>query len=256
MKITLLILLTVFNIWMVWKYKQDNAFLLNWSKGQVLEDDKPSEKAIKLLTYIRQNLRTKRCPDSFLLPIFRFLRPTPRQIAVSQGDCADKSRLLITLLRLHDVPASKVALHDAEGVSRHAVVEAEIENNGRMVMDAVYGLYFPADSGFYHSRDLQKDESLLRDRVAHLVDLGEDVLRPPLERYPYHKYTYMNPRSINWEKSIVTRIAYSVLHVFIGDKTDTIERPFFVERPAIMLLIVGLFAQLGIVLTYLPALWR
>lgn len=252
MKIAAFTILTLFNIWLIWKYQQDNAFLLKYTKGVVEPDDTRSEKAVKLLTHIRQNLRTKRCPDSFLLPIFRFLRPTPRQIAESQGDCADKSRLLITLLRLHDVPASKVALHDAEGISRHAVVEAEIENNGKMVMDAVYGLYFPADNGYHHSRDIQKDENILRNRVAQLVELGEDQLRPPLERYPYHKYTYINPRSINWEKSFITRTIYSVLRIVMGDRVDKIERPFFVERPALMLLIVSLFAQAGIALTWLP----
>ena len=75
----------------------------------------------------------------FLLPIFSFLRPMPRQVMEQGGDCADRSRLVIRMLRLHGIGASKWALYTKEMKSVHAVVELEAEA-GKMVADPLYGL--------------------------------------------------------------------------------------------------------------------
>ena len=64
------------------------------------------------------------------------------------GDCADRSRLLIVLLRHEGIYATKVALHDSQGSPQHAVVSASIEDEDHsMVIDALFGMYFPKPEG-------------------------------------------------------------------------------------------------------------
>jgi hypothetical protein len=256
-RIPLLVLLTIADIGLVWKYQDDNRYLYNFSKQFIEETDLLSEKVIKSVEFIRANLRTKEEPRAFLLPVFGFLSPPPREVADRGGDCADRSRLLITLLNLHGIKASKVALYDGEGIPRHAVVSAKVENNQVMVADAVYGIYFPKPEGGYYSvNDLKLDEGILRHRVEEMVAWGSDGQRPRMENYPYEKYTYRRPRTINWDKSIPMKLIYNGLKLIIGDKVDHIERPSFVERPALMLLYACIGLQLMLLLTYIPPVNR
>ena len=68
------------------------------------------------------------------------------------GDCADRSRLVIRMLRLHGIGASKWALYTKEMKSVHAVVELEAET-GKMVADPDFGLWFPRPAeGIYGIR--------------------------------------------------------------------------------------------------------
>lgn len=253
-----LIVLTATDAGLIIKYNFDNNFLSNYAEQYISESGKESDTAVQLATAIRNKLVAKRNSGSFIAPVFRFLRPTARQIAESGGDCADKSRLLITLLKLKGIDASKVALYDDQEKPRHAVVEVKIENDQEMAIDAYYGLYFPKPGGGYYSVwDIQQDESILKSRIDSLLAQGNDVRRPRLSRYPYHKYTYRQPRTINWDKSFVMQGLYTVLTTIFGqDAINRLERPYITERPALMLLAVCLFLQLVIAITYLPVINR
>ena len=84
----------------------------------------------------------------------------------------DRSRLVIRLLRLHGIEASKWALYTKEMKSVHAVVELEAET-GKMVADPLYGLWFPRpDGGYYDIKELRQSPSILRGRIQTLVREG------------------------------------------------------------------------------------
>lgn len=257
--LVLIIILTLIDIVLIVKYRDDNKYLLNLSGQIVSSQDIPSEKTIKFMKYIREEVPDKRNTSFFLLPVLRFLRPTARQAAENGGDCADSSRLLIRLLRLNNIQASKVALYDKQQAPQHAVVQVNIENNQKMVVDPYFGIYFPKkNAGKYYSLDdIKNTESILHDRVTALVDQGEQH-RPLLSRYPFAQYTYAQPRTINWDKSFLLKIIYQITKFFIGERVDEIKRPYFVESPALMLLYAVLSLQVIIVIgTWLfPKTWK
>ncbi len=172
----------------------------------------------------------------FLLPLFRPLRPTARQVIEGGGDCADRSRLLIALLRLRGIHGSKWALYNARGESVHAVVEADVES-GKMVADPLFGLWFPKpQDGFYDIHELKQDPKILATRVTELRAQGIQPGVDRLQLYPLSEYVYTNARTINWNKNAVLRGIYSVLHSTLGERAGELERPGFAEEPPLMVI--------------------
>lgn len=236
-------LLIIVEIFIFYKYINDNIYFLNISKNVINSSDTQNTKVIKLLEYVREKIPSKKNDRYFLLPIFKFMRPTPRQVIEFGGYCANKSRLLITLLQLNGISASKIALYDDAGVSQHAVVEVEINKGEKMVVDPTYGLYFPKGGNtYYNLDDLRKDEKILVQRIKELVmdNLKNDHI-PDLSKYPLNQYVYRHPRTINWEKSIFMKCTYTLLSLMLGERINYIKRPTFVERPVLMIFYVGIF---------------
>jgi hypothetical protein len=209
----------------------------------------PSEQAKEIVLSLKDK------PDEgndsyFLLPIFRPLRPTAAQVIENGGDCADRSRLVITLLNLRGIHATKWALYNANGESKHAVVEADVES-GKMVLDPLFGIWFPKqDGGYFGIRELRQDPNILLERLKELraekVSPGADRL----ELYPTNDYIYANARTINWTKTATMRDTFSILHRMLGDRAYALPRPGFVEEPALMV-IYGL----GVLEVFLILLW-
>jgi hypothetical protein len=186
----------------------------------------------------------------FILPIFSMLRPTARQVASWGGDCADRSRLLVRLFQLRGIRASKWVLYSGTSRPEHAVVEIEAEH-GKMVVDPLFGLWFPRRPGEYYGiKDLRKNPNILRDRVQYLLLSGEQPGAARLERYPLDRYVYDNVRTINWDKSVVLRRLYEVLRSVVGRRVDEIRRPEFVEDPASMVVLGLIPLEAVIVVTW------
>jgi len=59
----------------------------------------PSRKVLTLLDYIDKHVARVETTDESFLPGLSFLRPTARQVLEKGGDCADRSRLLVELLK-------------------------------------------------------------------------------------------------------------------------------------------------------------
>lgn len=189
----------------------------------------------------------------FLLPVFRLLRPTPWQVIEKGGDCADRSRLVIALMRLRGIQASKWALYDAQGESRHAVVQAEVES-GKMVVDPLFGIWFPKpDGGYFAIPELKQDPAIVVQRISDLRAKGQRPGTDRLETYRFDQYVYSNARTINWNKSPIFRISYSILHRLLGDRVDDLRRPAFVEEPALMVVYGTAGFEVVIVLVWLVA---
>ena len=209
----------------------------------------PSEQAIKVVESLKP-LPEIENSSYFLLPIFSVLRPMPRQVLEQGGDCGDRSRLVIRMLRLHGIGASKWALYTKEMKSVHAVVELDAET-GKMVADPLYGLWFPSPSGGYYSiRELRQSPEILRDRIQSLVERGKRPGTSNLRKYPMEEYSYAYAKTINWEKWVVTWPLYKALSIIMGPSIDNLQRPAFVEAPQIMVVMIAGAIQGGLIIAY------
>ena len=209
----------------------------------------PSQQAIKAVDTLK-DLPAIQNSSYFLLPIFSFLRPMPRQVIEQGGDCADRSRLVIRLLRLHGIKASKWALYTKEMKSVHAVVELEAET-GKMVVDPLFGIWFPRpDGGYYGIRELRQSPSILQDRVHSLLQEGVQPGFSDLRSYPLNEYTYQYAKTINWEKWVGMFLVYESLKLVMGQAIDDLRRPTFVEAPQLMVVVIAGAIQGGLVVLY------
>lgn len=217
-------------------------------------DAPPSEQVKQVLSFLRTK-PTATNTSSFLLPVLAPLRPTARQVADQGGDCADRSRLLVVLLDLRNVRASKWALYSADGVPRHAVIEVETEQ-GKMVADPLFGLWYPRPKGGYYSiEDLRSNSRLFQDHIRDLRSRHEQPGAERLDWYPLDVYSYSYARTINWDKSTPMRLLYRALHAVIGDRVNEIHRPEWAEQPA-MMVVIGLgLAEFGVVFAWVVFAW-
>ncbi|MEO7859369.1 MAG: hypothetical protein ABIU05_02820 [Nitrospirales bacterium] len=236
-------------------YLNEEEYLLGLMDRVAPRSLPPSEQAIKVV----ESLKVLPVKDFsalqqdnryFLLPIFSFLRPMPRQVMEQGGDCADRSRLVIRMLRLHGIGASKWALYTKEMKSVHAVVELEAEA-GKMVADPLYGLWFPRpEGGYYDIKELRQSPSILQGRIQTLLREGVRPGSSDLKSYPIDEYTYQYAKSINWEKWAVTWPLYKALRIIMGSSIDNLQRPAFVEAPQIMVAIMAAVLQGCLIIIY------
>lgn len=197
----------------------------------------PSEQAKRIVGFLRD--KPVITNDSyFILPIFSVFRATPRQVAEQGGDCSDRSRLTIRLLQRRGIKSSKWALYSADMRPQHAVVEVKTEQ-GLMVIDPLFGLWFPrVAGGFYAIKDLKENPSILKERIKTLIAQGERPGQGRLEYYPLDLYIYDYARTVNWDKSPLMKVGYSSMKLLLGQQVDDMPRPMFVESPELMVVIV------------------
>lgn len=230
-------------------YLREEDYLLGLMDRIAPRSLPPSEQAIQRIEALK-DIPGIQNYSYFLSPVFSFLRPMPRQVLEQGGDCGDKSRLVIRLLRLHGIEASKWALYTREMKSVHAVVELEAET-GKMVVDPDYGLWFPRpDGGYYDIKELRQSPSILQGRIQTLVREGVRPGSIDLKSYPIDEYTYQYAKSINWEKWVLTWPLYKILRVIMGTGLDNLQRPVFVEAPQLMVVIIAGVMQVGLMVLY------
>jgi hypothetical protein len=214
----------------------DDQHYLHALVDRIVSADKaPSEQVLAILEYLR-HVPAIENSSYFLLPIFRWLRPPARSVAEEGGDCSDRARLVINLLYLRDIHATKWALYSADNLPQHAAVEVEVET-GKMVIDALFGIYFPRPhGGYYGIQDLMENSGILDRRIADLRKMNVRLGAGKLQYYPLDKYRYEFSRTINWNKSIVTERLYKILRIIVGNRVDNLTRPYFFEVPALMVI--------------------
>lgn len=212
----------------------------------------PSEQAIKVLEFLKEK------PDIdnqsyFLWPIFKFLRATPRQVIEQGGECGDRSRLVIRLLGVRGIHAAKWALYSREMKSVHAAVELEAET-GKMVVDPLFGLWFPrSGGGYYGISELKRSPEILRHRVQSLVQEGNRPGTSDLRGYPFEQYSYEHAKTINWDKWPGTWTIYNALRQISGPSVDDLPRPAVVETPQLMVVTMAATLQGSLLAAYVLA---
>lgn len=228
-------------------YIEEQAYLSKLNDALAPPNLPPSEVAKAIIRYLEARPAIEN-PGYALLPIFRPLRPTARQVATWGGDCADRARLMIRLLALRGIDATKWALYAPDGTPVHAAVEIETEV-GPMAVDTLYGIWFPkppGSLGYYDIKELKANPRILHDRIQMLVARGRNPGVERLAHYPLDRYVYDDARSINWDKTVLTRLLYRGLRWVLEDEVDDLPRPSIAEQPALMI-IVGMGVLEGIV---------
>jgi hypothetical protein len=224
-------------------YRRDQRFLVELMDRIVSAALPPSEQVKHVVNSLRDK-PFEHISKFFLASIFQFLRPTPRQVADSGGTCSDRCRLIVVLLGLRGIGASKWAIYSPDLVPCHAVVEVETED-GKMIVDPSFGLWFPRpDGGYYGVEDLRRDPGILTQRIQELLAKGNPDGLGNLEFYPLDKYIFTYARTINWDKNWGSRLLYDLLHGVMGSRVNGTLRPAWAEQPALMIIYSGFLVEL------------
>ena len=97
--------------------------------------------------------------------------PTLLQVLEAGGDCADKSRLVAAMLNELNIDAGLVMISPCpQSGFIHTVVEAQYEG-GRMVVDHIWNVDYPAANGRYLGVRELAGTNLGRERVVELQSL-------------------------------------------------------------------------------------
>jgi hypothetical protein len=161
----------------------------------------------------------------FILPA---LGPTPIQVLESGGDCADKSRLIAAMLNSLSIEAGLVMISPCRYCQFiHTVVEARQER-GRMVVDPIWNVDYPAPDGSYLGvRDLA-GTNLGRERIAALQ--RQRGAADKIAAMPTTEGTFDYAAALNWDKNGVTATAAAMLRL-LGYSPETMFRPRYLEDP-------------------------
>ncbi len=209
------------------------------------------DRVLRLLQYVHAIPRTAENTAFFLLP---GLRATPAQVLSGGGDCADRSRLLVAMLREVGTPATMVLCFDENtGAPTHTVVSA-VTSQGGMVVDPAYGMHFPKSGGqgYYGLTELRESPTILADRLAELR--GILPAKHPVRSYNPRSASYRRASSCNWNKNAMTRVLHSMLHPLAGDELYSWTRPIVLEEPK--LFVTALAAGVALISLVLPWAYR
>ena len=210
-------------------YWRDCAALRAYAAQVAIGTADPQERVLALLDWVHSETGTAKNASFFLLP---HLGATPWQVLESGGDCADKSRLLSSMLRQLDIPATMaMCINPQTSKPSHTVVEARIGPNEYMVVDPAFDLAFPRPgrTGYYGLLELRKDPAILHRR---LEELAAALPRThPLHSYNRTAAVYDRAMTINWGKNSLTGLVHDVLMTRLGDGIYRLPRPLLLEEP-------------------------
>jgi hypothetical protein len=212
-------------------YRSDQARLREIALRETRGISSPAGRAIRLTYWVYHNRGFSKNHGYFLI---RRLGPTPVQVLDFGGDCADKSRLLASMLREIGIPTTVAMCFDRPGNPTHTVVDARLPDGTSMVLDPIWDLYFPreAGGGYYGLLDLRRDPSVLWRRlevVTAAAPPGSKILR-----YNVKADIYDYASTINWDKNRLTRSVRTVVAWWLGDRVFVLPRPTILEEPKLL----------------------
>jgi hypothetical protein len=222
------------------KWKQDSAEIRRIVASSIDENASPDEIVFRSRMFLRESVGYRPHDSYFLLPIFRFMRPTALQVIRQGGDCADRARAFIVILNLFHIQARKLALYDAHGHSVHAVAKVWTRR-GPYYVDLLYNIAHEDEAGIPLSLSELANEDILRSSVQRAVGAGNTRAA----EYPIKDYNFENVHTLNWEKSILTQAIFGLLVETIGEaKAKALPRPYLSEEPALMVIVLAAGASL------------
>ena len=219
-------------------YVLDNSKLKEIGIAVTMNITSNPEKVIKVLDWIYHNKGFGKNRDYF---IFKSLGAAPVSVLEKGGDCADKSKLMWSILDQIGINSTMIMLYDPKtGKPVHTVLEAEYSPGKRMIVDPAYNLFFPkGNTEYYGLIEMRKDAKILEDKVTHLRSKAK--AEDKINRYHLHSSTYHFATSMNWRKNPFTRLLFRVLYPYYGDNIYGIRRPAFLERPKMVLVFILCF---------------
>jgi hypothetical protein len=171
------------------------------------------------------------------------LGATPVQVLEQGGDCEDKSKLLVTLLRELGVKSSLAMLSPcAQCRPTHTVALAET-GAGWTLADSVYNITFPDGRGGFHPIEtLRAKSALLEQRLAELRTARG--LTDKINRYNRDTDHYAHLTTINWDKNALTRGVAGMIRA-AGAEPWSVSRPLFLDYPKQLFALLGFGGALG-----------
>lgn len=219
-------------------YWCDNVVLERIASGKTKNCNEISEKVLKLADFIYHNKGF--CKNQHFV-LFKKFRATPVQVLNYGGDCFDKSRLLVSLLKWINIKSTIIMLfHPITLEPVHTVTLVWLNGSKQMIVDPSHNLYFPKKDGFYSLKEMKNDRNILMDRIHFLMEqsLADQRLWDYYNsKYPVEIQIYDCAASFNWNKNRVTKILYNFLYSIIGDRISELKRNDFFERPKFKLAI-------------------
>lgn len=214
-----------------------------------IDGDAPPDQIVQSARqFLEEHVGYDRTDSYFLLPAFRFMRPTTLQVIEQGGDCAYRTRAFIVILNLFDIEASKRALYSPRGNPVHAVAKVQTAE-GPYYVDVLYNIAHEGEAGRPLSLAQLADEDVLRESIARAVADGNERAAA----YPIDYYNFADVRTINWDKNILTKAAYRLAVLTVGeDAARRIPRPYLSEEPALMVIVLSM----GTSLVLLLVVWR
>lgn len=230
-------------------WRHDNAILHQQSTEVTSSLSTDSQRIKAINDWVYQNRGFAQNDHYFILPA---LGPTPIQVLEWGGDCADKSRLVAAMLNELNIDAGLVMLSPCPRCRFiHTVVEAQHES-GRMVVDPIWHVDYPAPDGKFAGVRNLAWTSLGREHVAELKRQ-----RGPADKItgmPDSEATFDYAVAVNWDKNGLTR-AVAASFKLLGYAPDQMFRPRFLEDPklalTLLLICIGVAIIIGRVLLLL-----
>ena len=220
----------VFGLGLSMSWDNDNAVLRQKAMEVTAGLDRDSARIIAINDWVYYNQGSGKNKGYFLIPA---LGPTPLQVLASGGDCADKSRLVAAMLDEINIKAGLMMISTCLGCEWiHTLVEAQYER-GRMVVDPIWHVHYPAGNGKYLGVQELSGTDLGRRRIVELQQIrGAD---DKITRMPLTEATFDYAAAINWKKSELIRTVKEVLQ-YLGYEPESIFRPRFLEDPKLTLI--------------------
>lgn len=236
------------------KWRVDQSEIRDHVGDAVKAEATDSEKMRQALRYMESEVGYKLTDDYFLLPVFRFMKPTARQVIEGPGgDCAYRARAYIVVLGQQDVEASKLAVYNDAGQPVHAVVKVETEK-GPYVVDLLYNVIHEDRNGDpipLHA--LVDDPKALEGSLKLAAKNGNKAAK----KYPLDQYAYHEVRTLNWDKSAPMKAAFGVVSAVVGEEeARNMPRPYLSEEPALMVIAASGAGAAGCLVLLGIGAWR
>lgn len=228
---------------------RDSARLHETARSVVAGEPTQAGRLTKIVDWVYHNQGFEKNSHYFL---WRRLEATPVQVLEHGGDCSDKSRLTVSLLRELGIPASLAMVKSCPTCAfGHTVALAKM-SSGWTPVDPVYDITFPEGTGkFTPIERLKADPSLQTRRLATLRARGfpdEKIRYFATDRDPF---TYVT--TINWDKNALTRAVARALRA-AGVAPWLVPRPRLMDDPKFLVAIVCFGLAGGLAL--LAVAWR
>lgn len=236
-----------------WVY--DNQRLYEIAHTVSEDGNNNAERIIKLNEWVYSNQGFAK-NEKYL--ILKKLGPTPIDILEHGGDCADKSRLLAAMLKQLGIRSTLAMLYPCRDCQPgHTVVEAEYED-GWMVIDPVYNLWFPIKPNEYYGESymglklLMSNPDFLKARLQYLRE--HRGTSDKINHYDDNMTIYAHARTINWDKNGLVKFVGDMMSRF-GKDPYLMRRPYVMEDPKLAMAIISGVITIGLLILYFT-LWR
>jgi|GEM_PF-714172 len=211
-------------------YRADRLVLRNIAERIVEGANAPAERVVAINNWVHWHGGFVANPQSF---VFASMGATPLQVVDGGGDCADKSRLVVALLREVGIASTPVMCFDPKtGRPVHTVVEARLPDREYIVVDPSFNLWFPKKTEpgkYYGVLALRNDPGILQSRLREVVSSRNYWMR--VNGYRKDRSVYDRASTFNWDKNIATRGMRRVLSLVYGRDVDRLRRPSVLEEP-------------------------